>query len=369
MLDTLFAELPAQLDQLAIPVRRKVDKALERALELDAHSIQIRDCFQKLHLGATDCIASLLLALLVLETRTGSFGLVFDDSRLVLELRQEGRQLGDLSDDPANSGQLAVRLLDRIRAEPLHGSKIASARQTSLMQEEARRIADAVTWLRMLLLPIIWMFALLGDGRVVGAGLIAAGITDFLDGLVARRFALASAAGARLDLTADTLVLLSAIAWIGLLHPEVVRDNAGLIAGALFIYVVAVGIGVLNFRSLPNLHLYSSRLAGGLMYAFAVITLIAGRYDRLLLALAAGAFILSCVETIAGQLLFSVADARVGSIVLEWRRRAAIKAIQARGSASKQRSQAPTANVVGSKASPISSIPTSATPTANDRRA
>ncbi len=237
------------------------------------------------------------------------------------------------------------------------------------MQEQARRVADAITWLRILLLPVIWMFALLGDGRVVGAGLIAAGVTDFLDGLVARRSGEASPAGARLDLTADTLVLLSAVAWIGLLHPEVIRDNVGLIAGAVLIYVVAVGIGFLNFRRLANLHLYSSRLAGGLMYAFAVITLVTGRYDRLLLALAAGAFILSCVETVAGQLLFSVADARVGSVVLERRRRAEIRAVQARGSASKQRSQAPTANVVGSKASPISSIPTSATPTPNDRRA
>lgn len=163
----------------------------------------------------------------------------------------------------------------------------------------------------------MWMFALLGEGRVVGAGLIAAGITDFLDGLVARRFGQASAAGAHLDLIADTLVLLSAVAWIGLLHPEVERDNAVLIAGTLFIYAVAVGIGVLKFRKLPNLHLYSSRLAGGLMYAFAVITLITGRYDRLLLTLAAGAFIFSCVETIAGQLVFSVGDANIGSVVLE----------------------------------------------------
>jgi cardiolipin synthase (CMP-forming) len=237
------------------------------------------------------------------------------------------------------------------------------------MPERARRVADAITWLRILLLPVIWMFALLGEGRAVGAGVIVAGVTDFLDGLVARRFGQASPAGARLDLTADTLVLLSAVAWIGLLHPEVVRDNGGLIASTLFVYVVAIGVGVLKFRKLPNLHLYSSRLAGGLMYAFAVITLITGRYDRLLLALAAGAFIFSCVETIAGQLLFSVAGDNIGSVFRERRRRAEIRTTQARGSASKQRSQAPTANVVGSKASPISSIPTSEMPTPNDKRA
>ena len=236
------------------------------------------------------------------------------------------------------------------------------------MGKGALRIADAVTWLRILLLPVIWFYALVGDGRIVGAGLIALGVTDFLDGVIARRVGQASPAGARLDLTADTLVLLSAVAWIGMLHPDVVGENAALIAAAFLVYLVAVGIGILGFRRLPNLRLYSSRLAGGLLYAAAVITLITGRNARLLVALALGAFIFSCAETAVGELLFSVADANMGSVLLERRRRADISTVHASGMASRQRSQAPTANVVGSKASPINSIPTAATPTPNDRR-
>ncbi|HEY2599599.1 MAG TPA: CDP-alcohol phosphatidyltransferase family protein [Candidatus Dormibacteraeota bacterium] len=230
------------------------------------------------------------------------------------------------------------------------------------------RIADDITWLRILLLPVIWVYALAGDAPVVGAGLIAAGVTDFLDGLVARRLGEVSPAGARLDLTADTLVLLSAVAWTGLLHPEVAGENAALMVTALVVYLVAVAIGLLKFRRLPNLRLHSSRLAGGLLYAFAVITLITGHYDRLLLTIAAGAFILSCAETAVGELTFSVADANLGSVLVERRRRADMRAVQASGMASKLRSQAPTANVVGSNTSPSSSIPTAATPTQNDRR-
>jgi phosphatidylglycerophosphate synthase len=325
VLDPFLAELPAQLDQLAVPVRRKIDQPFERTLQLDAHSIQVRDSLQQLHLRAADCVARLLLALMVLRACTGSLRLVLRYARLVFELGHQRRQLRDLLDDPAHTWQLVIRLLDGVGAKPLHGSKINSARQTSLMHGQGRRVADAITWLRMLLVPVIWVFALLGDGRVVGAGLIAAGMTDFLDGLVARRLGQASLTGARLDLIADTLVLLSALAWIGLLHPEVLRENSGLIAAAAVAYIVAVGIGIANFRRLPNLHLYSSRVAGGLLYAFAVITLIAGRYDKLLLALAAATFILSCVETAAGQLMFSVAEADIGSVLLERRRRAGIR--------------------------------------------
>lgn len=236
------------------------------------------------------------------------------------------------------------------------------------MRKGPFRTADAITWLRIVLLPLIWMYALMGDGRIVGAGLIAAGVTDFFDGLVARRFGQVSPSGARLDLIADTLVLLSAAAWIEVLHPEIVADNAALIACAFLVYLAAVGIGIVNLRRLPNLRLYTSRVAGGLLYGFAVITLIGGSYDRLLLAVAVGAFIVSCVETVAGELLFSVADANFGSVLLEWRRRADISTVQASGSASKQRSQAPTANVVGSNASPISSIATDAAPTRNESR-
>jgi cardiolipin synthase (CMP-forming) len=236
------------------------------------------------------------------------------------------------------------------------------------MQEPAWRVADAFTLVRILILPVIWAFAVLGEGRVVGVGLIVAAVTDFLDGFVARRLGQASHAGARLDLIADTLLLLSALGWMGLLHPEVGRDNAGLIAVAFSTYVIAVAIGVVKFRRLPDLHLYSSRIAGGLLYAFAVITLLTGRYDKLLLGLAAAAFVVSCAETVAGQLLFSVADARMGSVLLERRRHAEMSTIQASGSASRQRSQAPTANVVGSNASPITNIPTAAAPTPNESR-
>ena len=223
-------------------------------------------------------------------------------------------------------------------------------------------MADAITWLRLLMLPAIWWFALASQGRVVGIGLLLAGITDFLDGFVARRFSQPSRAGARLDLIADTLLLLSAAAWLELLHPEIVRDNGELVAGAFLTYFVSSAVGMLKFHCLPNLHLYSSKAAGGLLYAFALITLLTGSYDRLLLGLAVAAFIFSCTETLVGELAFSTIDARMGSVLLVRRTRHETRTVQAIASARKQRSQTPMANAVGSNVSPISSTPISAAP-------
>jgi phosphatidylglycerophosphate synthase len=227
-------------------------------------------------------------------------------------------------------------------------------------------MADAITWLRVLMLPIIWWFALLGEGRIVGIGLMLAGLTDVLDGVVARRSGTESRAGAARDMIADTLLLGSAAAWIGMLHPAIVLDNTGLLAGAASVYIASVTVGWLTFRRFRNLHLYSQKVAGVLLYGFALITLISGRYDPLLLVVAAVVFIVSCVEALACQVLFPDVEAPMGSVLLVRRRRADTSTIQVMGSARKQRSQAPTANVVGSIASPMRSTQIADAPSPND---
>jgi phosphatidylglycerophosphate synthase len=228
------------------------------------------------------------------------------------------------------------------------------------------KVADAITWLRLLSLPFIWWLALVGEARLVALGLVLAGLTDFLDGLIARRLGQESSEGARLDAIADVLLLLSATTWLGLLHPEILRENAGLIAVTSVIYVTSLAIGLVRFRRFGNRHLYSAKVAGGLLYLFAIATLGFGGYSRLLLTLGALALIISAVETTLANLLLSVVDTRLGSVFLVWTRRAEIKTIHDIGSASRQRSQAPAAKVVDSSASPSSSIPTSAAPAPNE---
>jgi phosphatidylglycerophosphate synthase len=224
------------------------------------------------------------------------------------------------------------------------------------------RVADVLTWLRLLLLPVIWWQALLGHGQLVGLGLVLAGTTDFLDGFLARRLGQESPEGARLDSIADILLLVSAMVCIELLHPEIAHENPAVVAGAFSVYFASLAVGLIKFRRLGNLHLYSAKVAGGFLYAFAVLTLVTGGYDRLLLVLAAAALTISSLETLAAHLLFSAVDESMGSVLLARTTRADTNTIQARGSARKHRSQAPTANAVGSRASPTSSTATIATP-------
>jgi phosphatidylglycerophosphate synthase len=225
------------------------------------------------------------------------------------------------------------------------------------------RLPDWFTGIRFLLIPAIVWLGLAGQGRLVGAALILAGLTDFLDGYLARRLGQQSAHGAWLDSLADSLLLVAAAASLEILHPRILRENTLLFAATFLVFAASVVVGLIKFRKLGNLHLYSSKVAGGLLYSFAVLTLLMGAYEPPLLTVAAGALIVSSAETLLAQLLASSVNEEMGSVLLALSRRADVATTQDIASASKQRSQTPQPlNVVANNATPIASSTSSAAP-------
>ncbi len=71
-------------------------------------------------------------------------------------------------------------------------------------------IPNILTFLRILLIPVFLYFVLTGVLFWSIAVFAAAGLTDFLDGFIAKRFDLRSSLGANLDPVADKLLLSSA---------------------------------------------------------------------------------------------------------------------------------------------------------------
>ena len=223
--------------------------------------------------------------------------------------------------------------------------------------------------LRVLLIPVLWVLALLGEGRLLGLGLLLAGATDYLDGLLARRLKQESAAGARLDALADNLLLVSATMWPGLLYPQILRDNGTLLIATFAAYAASWVAALLRHQPRADLHLYSAKAAGGCLYGFAVITLVTGFYLPPLLWVAAGAVLISCVERLCAFALPRAADENVGSIVRVLTRRVETRTVQDSGTARKMRSQAPQpANLVGSSTSATTSSAIAARPSPSDTR-
>ena len=201
--------------------------------------------------------------------------------------------------------------------------------------------ADWLSSSRVVLAVLLWLPALMGDGRVVGIGLVVAAITDLVDGRLARRLGKASWVGARLDAFADLVLMVSAGCWLGILHPTLLTDSAAWLGLAAATYIVSTAASWLAFRRLIDPAQVTGKLAGALLYGFALLTLLSGAAEPLLLTIALAALIFSCVETFVR----------------------AMSTIHVSGIASSARSQAPQAvNGVASKTAPSKSMAASAAP-------
>ena len=211
-------------------------------------------------------------------------------------------------------------------------------------------VPDWLSASRLVLVAVLWPFAVLGESRLLGLGVVLAGLTDVLDGRLARRMRVESRRGARIDAIADAALLVSVAAWLEILHPKLAADNAALLTVTASLYAVSIGAGLMAHGRPVDPRQPSAKIAGGLLYGFALFTLLSGIYEPMLLAVAAAALAVSSLEAILRAL-------------------AEIRTIHASGIASVIRSHAPHAsNEVPSKARATMSIATSATPTANDSR-
>ena len=174
--------------------------------------------------------------------------------------------------------------------------------RVSSADERAGRFLEGVTWLRVILTPIVMALVLRGGDRAdaIAAGLFAlAAITDFVDGRLARRWKRTSQLGAFLDTTADkvlvtgVLIALVAVgrasAWVGFLiiaREIVVFGLKGVASSAegSIVNPSRLGKAKANMQFLaifvaiwrPDVVLWGRFLDEWLMWAAAVITVWSG---------------------------------------------------------------------------------------------
>jgi phosphatidylglycerophosphate synthase len=207
-------------------------------------------------------------------------------------------------------------------------------------------MADVLTLTRLALAPLIVWCGLAGRDEAAAVALVAGGVSDWLDGVLARRRG-PSRRGAHLDAVADTCLLAATAAALYLLHPEIVATLGGPLAVAGTLYLASCASSWLAFRRLVDPRQRSAKAAGGILYLFALVTLVTGSYVPALLVLALLVLALSSVETIL----------------------AAARTIHNRATPSSARSQAPHAEKgVASRTPAAPRSVTSATPSASESR-
>lgn len=175
--------------------------------------------------------------------------------------------------------------------------------------------ATLVTIGRIAFLPVLWLWAT--QGRVVwlGLGVMAAFLSDILDGQLARRLRHVTRLGSQLDSAADALLIVSSLSWLVWFRPQVLR--APYVFALLFglgTWLLIVATGVVRFRRFLNLHLYSGKVSGVLGALFIMDALVFG-FHAPLFYLAFVAFTVGNLEALALQLTRSRIDEHIGSIL------------------------------------------------------
>jgi phosphatidylglycerophosphate synthase len=129
---------------------------------------------------------------------------------------------------------------------------------------------------RLVLMPAALVTAIGGSRRWFVALLVAALLTDALDGFLARRLKAESDFGRKLDSAADYLTLLTGVAGIALLWPDTMHRELPWVVAGLGSFFAVVGYGFVRLGRAPCYHTWATKmLAIGL--AVALVPLLAER--------------------------------------------------------------------------------------------
>lgn len=174
--------------------------------------------------------------------------------------------------------------------------------------------ADYLSLSRLILLPVLWALALLDMPVHLGLLLAVAGLTDVLDGPVARWTGLSSRFGAQLDSLGDILLMASIFWWFVLLRPDFFADRLVPLVVWAVIGSAAVVVTLLKFGRVGNLHLYSAKAAGVLGHLFAVWIFVFDGYSDVFFTVAVSAAIVASTETLLVALTRDEVSEEVRSI-------------------------------------------------------
>jgi len=197
--------------------------------------------------------------------------------------------------------------------------------QTTTVQERKRKSAervprfgtlpDFITLSRLVLTPVLWVLALVGERQLLGILVAVAGFTDVLDGFLARRLGRTSRWGSQLDSVADMVLVASITIWLVMLRPDFYRDHGTVLLAWVALALFTLLVGWIRFRRFADLHLYSAKAAGFVGYLFVIYLLMFDGPAAPFFYVAIGAAFAGTGETLLVMLTRSNVDERVGSIL------------------------------------------------------
>lgn len=163
----------------------------------------------------------------------------------------------------------------------------------------------ALTTIRVILAPLILLWAWNGRaGLPYIICLITAFVTDYFDGVVARKLGVATPVVRRYDGAADIIFYLAAFTAVWLVYPDVVRQHWPGLALVAGLEIARVSFDLLKFHREASYHMWSAKAWNITLFA-ALVGLMGFGVAGWLFWLAIAVGILTNLEALAASLLLS----------------------------------------------------------------
>ncbi len=95
--------------------------------------------------------------------------------------------------------------------------------------------------------------------------------TDLIDGVLARKFRIASVFGSKLDSMADDLTVVAAIIGVFVLKPQFINDNRVIFIILFALFVFQTVFALIKYRKISSFHTYLAKVAAILQGTFLVL--------------------------------------------------------------------------------------------------
>ena len=142
-------------------------------------------------------------------------------------------------------------------------------------------VPNGISVARLLIAPFLWLSGFLALERAYLVLFIIAGLSDALDGFLARVLNQRTEFGARLDIWADVAAYPSAIMLIRM-RPQFFHDYFGPIVGLFLTYLLLLAFVRYHTGEFLRSHLWSQKASAASLYIFIVHGLLASPSPSLL---------------------------------------------------------------------------------------
>lgn len=178
-----------------------------------------------------------------------------------------------------------------------------------------RQIPNGISLARIIATPVLIGLAFLQQQEAFKWLLLAAFVSDFFDGQIARTFSVTSALGTRLDTIADLLLWLAAIAGIWRFYPELMTNYWPAVTVMIGFWAAEHCVALLRYGRLTSFHTDIARIGTYVVATFVMSVFIWG-LQPWLLYVAAGIGVLSSIEELL--MTFLLPEWRANTRGLYW---------------------------------------------------